>query len=164
MATAAGAVKGVCDVGAWAGGRGQCLGGTMANAEPELITGGWGRAPSGVQGQVRGSAGVAPLKLKAFWSLDVQRSRQISHQFVKTVCFVTVHWCQSWGAQSAWCPQPRHWGACAPRPRLRRLCVGAWTSAVTVYTTQLTDFLFLRTLCLRKDPDRVVIMLQSSQS
>jgi len=24
----------------------------------------------------------------------------------KTVCFVTVHWCQSWGAQSAWCPTP----------------------------------------------------------
>jgi len=30
----------------------------------------------------------------------------------KTVCFVTVHWCQSWGlnsdreAQSAWCPNP----------------------------------------------------------
>jgi len=20
------------------------------------------------------------------------------------------------GGQSAWCPQPRHWGACAPRP------------------------------------------------
>ena len=38
----------------------------------------------------------------------------------KTVCFVTVHWCQSWGlnsdreAQSAWCPQPRHWGLCPP--------------------------------------------------
>jgi len=33
----------------------------------------------------------------------------------KTVCFVTVHWCHSWGAQSAWCPQLRHWGLC-PRP------------------------------------------------
>jgi len=43
---------------------------------------------------------------------------------VKTVCFVTVHWCQSWGAQSAWCPQHSHWGACAPPgpPWLRRLC------------------------------------------
>ena len=30
---------------------------------------------------VRGSGGFAPLKLKAFWSLDVQRSRQIYHQF-----------------------------------------------------------------------------------
>jgi len=41
----------------------------------------------------------------------------------KTVCFVTVHWCQELGAQSAWCPQPRRWGACAPprSPLLRRL-------------------------------------------
>ena len=25
------------------------------------------------------------------------------------------------GAQSAWCPQPRHWGPVPPAPRLRRL-------------------------------------------
>ena len=59
---------------------GQWLGGTMASAEHELITGVWGRAPSGVQGQSPWSGcqgGEAPLKLKAFWSLDVQRSRQI---------------------------------------------------------------------------------------
>jgi len=40
--------------------------------------------------------------------------RAYNNEFIlpKTVCFVTVHchWCQSWGAQSAWCPQPRHWG------------------------------------------------------
>ena len=42
----------------------------------------------------------------------------------KTVCFVTVHWCQSWGPRVHGAPQPRHWGACAPgslSPRLRRL-------------------------------------------
>jgi len=39
-------------------------GGTMASAEHEAITGVRGRRE-------------APLKLKAFWSLDVQRSRQI---------------------------------------------------------------------------------------
>ena len=44
----------------------------MASAEHEPITGVWGQSPwSGGQG------GEAPLKLKAFWSLDVQRSRQI---------------------------------------------------------------------------------------
>ena len=44
----------------------------MASAEHELITGVQGQSPwSGGQG------GEAPLKLKAFWSLDVQRSRQI---------------------------------------------------------------------------------------
>ena len=38
----------------------------------------------------------------------------------KTVCFVTVHWCPSWGrGQSAWCPQPRHWvGGAVPPPPL----------------------------------------------
>ena len=53
------------------GGRGQRLGGTMANAQHEPITGVWGQSSWSV-GQ-----GFAPLKLKAFWSLDVQRSRQI---------------------------------------------------------------------------------------
>ena len=47
---------GQSSVGLIGGGRGQWLGGTMASA-------------------VRGAS--PPLKLKAFWSLDVQRSRQI---------------------------------------------------------------------------------------
>ena len=59
------------------GGRGQWLGGTMASAEHEPITGVWGQSPQWVQGQSPWSGGEAPLKLKAFWSLDVQRSRQI---------------------------------------------------------------------------------------
>ena len=61
--------------------------GTMASVEHERITGVWGTAPSRVQGQSpwtwdqganldRGSGGRSPLKLKAFWSLDVQRSQQ----------------------------------------------------------------------------------------
>ena len=62
------------------GGRGQWLGGTMASAEHEPITGVWGQSPQpgpGAEPLVRGSGGEAPLKLKAFWSLDIQRSRQI---------------------------------------------------------------------------------------
>jgi len=44
----------------------------MASAEHEPIMGVQGQSPwSG------GMGGEAPLKLKAFWSLDVQRSRQI---------------------------------------------------------------------------------------
>ena len=58
-------VPGQSSVGLIGGGRGQWLGGTMANAEHEPIT--------GVQGQSPWSGGP----LKAFWSLDVQRSRQI---------------------------------------------------------------------------------------
>ena len=52
----------------------------MANAEHEPITGVWGQSPQrGPEAEplVKGSGGEAPLKLKAFWSLDVQRSRQI---------------------------------------------------------------------------------------
>ena len=52
----------------------------MASAERKPIAGVWGRARSGVQGQSPWSGvqgGKVPLKLKAFWSLDVQRSRQI---------------------------------------------------------------------------------------
>jgi len=55
-------------------------GGTMASAEHEPIMGVWGQSPQrgpGAEPLVRGSGGEAPLKLKASWSLDVQRSRQI---------------------------------------------------------------------------------------
>ena len=56
------------------------VGGTMAIAEHEPITGVWGQSPQrgpGAETLIRGSGGRSPLKLKAFWSLDVQRSRQI---------------------------------------------------------------------------------------
>ena len=52
----------------------------MASAEHEPITGVWGQSPQrgpGAEPLVKGSGGQSPLKLKAFWSLDVQRSRQI---------------------------------------------------------------------------------------
>ena len=64
-------VPGQSSVGLIGGRRGQWLvGGTMASAEHEPIMGVWGQSPSGVQAK-------PPLKLKAFCSLDVQRSRQI---------------------------------------------------------------------------------------
>ena len=62
------------------GGMGQCLGGTMASAEQEPITGVWWQSPQrgpGTEPLVRGQGGEAPLNLKGFWSLDVQRSLQI---------------------------------------------------------------------------------------
>ena len=40
--------------------KGSLVGGTMASAEHEPITGVWGRAPSGVQGQSPWSGGKAP--------------------------------------------------------------------------------------------------------
>ena len=70
-------VPGQSSVALIGGGRGQWLGGTMASAEHEPIMGVWDRAPSGSRGRARGQGGKAPLKLKAFWSLDVQCSRKI---------------------------------------------------------------------------------------
>ena len=52
----------------------------MASVEHDPITRVWGQSPQrgpGAEPLVRRSGGEAPLKLKAFWSLDVQRSRQI---------------------------------------------------------------------------------------
>jgi len=61
------------------GGRGQWLGGSsMASAEHEPIMGVWGQIPQrgpGAEPLVRGAK--PPFMLKAFWSLDVQLSRQI---------------------------------------------------------------------------------------
>ena len=45
----------------------------MASAEHEPIMGVWEQSPQ----RGPGAGGRSPLKLKAFWSLDVQRSRQI---------------------------------------------------------------------------------------
>jgi len=62
------------------GEKGQWLGGTMASAEHEPIMGVWGQSPQwgpGAEPLVMRSEGRSSLKLKAFWSLDVQRSRQI---------------------------------------------------------------------------------------
>ena len=59
------------------GGRGQWLGGTMASAEHEPILGVWGQSPQRGPRADPWLGGQSPLKLKAFWSLDVQRSRQI---------------------------------------------------------------------------------------
>ena len=60
--------------------KGSVVGGTMASAEHKHIMGVWGHSPQRcpeAEPLVTGSGGQSPLKLKAFWSLDVQRSRQI---------------------------------------------------------------------------------------
>jgi len=53
--------------------KGSVVRGHQAIAEHEPIIGSGGRTPSGVQGQSPWSGGRSPLKLKAFWSLDVGR-------------------------------------------------------------------------------------------
>ena len=70
-------VPGQSLVGLIGGRRGQWLGGTMASAEHEPIIGVWGQSPQRGPGAEPLVRGRSPLKLKAFWSLDVQRRRQI---------------------------------------------------------------------------------------
>jgi len=100
----------------------------MDCAEHEPITGSGGRALSGVQGQspghgVRGrsppEAGsilvircpTEPANLAPFQNLSYQ----------KQCALLPSTGVRVGRAQNAWCPQPRHWGSCAP-PRLGRLC------------------------------------------
>jgi len=52
--------------------KGSLVGGHHGECGARAYKGGLGAEPL-----VRGSRGRSPLKLKAFWSLDVQRSRQI---------------------------------------------------------------------------------------
>jgi len=60
------------------GGRDQWLGGTMASAGSQAYNGDLGaEPPAGSRGKAPGQEGEATLKLKAFQSLDDQRSRQI---------------------------------------------------------------------------------------
>jgi len=62
------------------GGRGQWLGGHHGECGARAYNGGLGAEPpvgSRAEPLVTGCRGQSPLKLKAFWSLDVQRSRQI---------------------------------------------------------------------------------------
>ena len=49
----------------------------MASAEYEANGGLGAEHPAGSMGRAPGQGGEAPLKLKAFSTLDVQRSRQI---------------------------------------------------------------------------------------
>ena len=71
------AVPGQSSVGLICGGRGQWLGGHHGECGARAYDGGLGaEPPAGARGRAPGQ-GAKPLKLKAFWSLDVQRSRQI---------------------------------------------------------------------------------------
>ena len=82
----------------------------------------------------------ANLATTAKSSMQSKRSLRTDYGFInnnefilpKTICFVTVHWYQSWGAQSAWCPSTPSLGGglClppaspAPPPMLKsRACV-----------------------------------------
>ena len=71
-------VPGQSSVGLIGGGRGRWLGGHHGECGARAYNGGLGAEPPVVsRGRAPGQGAEAPLKLKAFWSLDVQRIRQI---------------------------------------------------------------------------------------
>ena len=90
--------------------KGSVVGGTMASAEHEPITGAWGRAPSGVQGQ----SPCSPPEAESILVIGCPTEPANLALVHENSIFVTVHWC--------------HWGAGAPR--LRRLweppTTGGW--------------------------------------
>jgi len=69
------------------GGRGQWLGGTMARAEHEPITGVWGRAPSGVKGQSPWSGGAKPPEAESIFGRWMSNG---AGKFSPCICISTL--------------------------------------------------------------------------
>ena len=82
----------------------------MASAEHEPITEVWGQSPQwgpGAEPPAKPSEAESILVIGC--PTEPANSAAVREN--------SMLWCQSWEAQSAWCPQPRHWGACAsPHP------------------------------------------------
>jgi len=92
----------------------------MASAEHEPITGVWGQSPQRGPGQSpwSGGKGAKPPEAESILVIgcptEPANLAPVRENSMLRSTGVRV------GGQSAWCPQPRHWGACAPL-RLRRL-------------------------------------------
>ena len=75
------------------------------------------RAPSGVQGQSPWSVckgGKAPWSWKHFGHWMSNGADKFSTSSWKQYGLLRSTGVRVGGGQSAWCPQPRHWGACTP--------------------------------------------------
>jgi len=112
----------------------------MASAEHAPITGVWGIAPSGVQGQSTwsGDQGAKPPEAESILVIGCPTEqanlapfqqcpfeRRYTQQFIlpKTVCFVTVHWCPSWGPRVHGAPNPVIGGPVPPLAPLWIQCI-----------------------------------------
>ena len=117
--------------------KGSVVGGTMASAEHEPITGVWGQSPQrgpGTEPLVRaGVRGRSPPEAESILVIGCPTEPANLASFQKChfeqYALLLSTGVRVGGGQSAWCPQSRHWGeVCAPGPpRLRRLW-GLWNS------------------------------------
>ena len=110
------------------GGRGQWLGGTMASAEHERITGVWGQSPQrgpGAEPLVRGAKLPWSWKHFGHWMSNGAGKFSTSSWKQYVLLRSTVGGPRVHGA-----PRPRHWGAGSP-PRLHRLCL--WTKSCLMF-------------------------------
>ena len=89
--------------------KGSVVGGHYGECGARVIAGVWRQSPQRGPGAEPLVSGAKPPPDEAESILVIGCSTEPAY-LPKTVCFVTVHWCQSWGGQSAWCPQLRHWG------------------------------------------------------
>jgi len=99
--------------------KGSVVGGTMASAEHEPITGVWGQSPQqGAEAEplVRGSGGQSPPEAESILVIGcpTEPANLAPVRENGMLCYGPL--VSELGGQSAWCPQPRHWGACAPPP------------------------------------------------
>ena len=105
------------------GGRGQWLGGTMASAEHEPITGVWGQSPQrgpGAEPLVKGSGGRIPPEAESILVIGCPTEPANLAPVRENSMFCYGPLVSELGGRVHGAPQPRHWGAGAPR--LRRLC------------------------------------------
>jgi len=99
------------------GGRDHWLGGTMASAEHERITGVWGRAPSGVQGQSPwsgGQEGIAPRSWKHFSHLMSNGAGKFSTSSWKQYVLLRSTGVRVGGPECMVPPTPSLGGLCPP--------------------------------------------------
>ena len=108
------------------GGRGQWLGGTMASAELEPITGVWGQSPQrgpGAEPLVRGSRGRSPPEAESIFVIGcpTEPANLAPVRENSVLCYGPALVSELGGPRVHGAPNPVIEGMCLPAPRLRRL-------------------------------------------
>jgi len=91
----------------------------LLNSTYLLIPGVWGQSPQrgpGAEPLVRGLGGRSLPEAESILVIGCPTEPANLAPVRENSCFVTVHWCQSWGAQSAWCPPTPSLGGPVPPP------------------------------------------------
>jgi len=121
----------------------------MASAEHEPMMEVWGQSPQrgpGAEPLVSGSGGRSPAEAESILVIGCPTEPAHLAPFQKCPFILTENsmifygpLVSDLGAQSAWCPQPRHWGACAAAPGSAAM-VAASVRVVASVCMTLTDW------------------------